>query len=256
MDPAHAAEEKPFWAHGKHWDCTDAAVSLDTPAERLVFPCVIVHRLSTFDDWVVHCQLCANAILFRSFGGVITCVMMPPDKAGLLYQELRAARCDKHDVIYISCRFGDLECAKLHVPVQFTRSPAPSITDQELHRAGVPWPCLPMNQSGGPCANVPCHRQGTSKCVACWAKGLRVYYCSKQCQTAHWDRGHRNHCGKSNPSHGAQACAHHPCKWEGKQLCARCDAQGLQVYYCSRKCQKAHWKNGHKEKCGKYSTVW
>jgi hypothetical protein len=42
-----------------------------------------------------------------------------------------------------------------------------------------------------------------------------------------------NHCDKSEV------------KWEGHKLCARCK----NACYCSKECQKAHWKAGHKKEC-------
>lgn len=191
-------DDLPRFNHGEHWDYLHVSLDLDTPGARLSFPCAFVSLLSTFEDWVVHCMLCSDAILFRSFAGVITVAKMPPDKAGLLHQELRAARRHPQDVICLSCQFGDLDCAALTVPIQVTSCPAPHAKDEELFRTGVPWNLLPMNLRGGRCANHPCHRRGKSKCVPCWAQGLRIYYCSLECQKAHWESGHKLECGKPN----------------------------------------------------------
>lgn len=42
-----------------------------------------------------------------------------------------------------------------------------------------------------------------------------------------------NHCDKSEV------------KWEGHKLCSRCK----NACYCSKECQQAHWKAGHKKQC-------
>ena len=50
-------------------------------------------------------------------------------------------------------------------------------------------------------------------------------------------------------------CSSHECKKVEPQVgafkhCGRCRLK----YYCSIKCQKKHWKNGHKEECREFEN--
>jgi hypothetical protein len=49
----------------------------------------------------------------------------------------------------------------------------------------------------------------------------------------------------------SKTCMKRESKTEKFQVCGKCKAQGMFVSYCSRECQAAHWKQGHKEECGK-----
>lgn len=40
------------------------------------------------------------------------------------------------------------------------------------------------------------------------------------------------------------------CKGDAKQKCSGCQS----VFYCSRNCQVADWKNGHKNECKSYEV--
>ena len=80
------------------------------------------------------------------------------------------------------------------------------------------------------------------------------FYCSKECQKRHWKGEHRNHCGtraelKINQSaHPAQVNALcELCNRAAPKMCSRCTT----TYYCTRECQKRHWKLGHKNQCPK-----
>ncbi|XP_034299519.2 uncharacterized protein [Magallana gigas] len=94
-----------------------------------------------------------------------------------------------------------------------------------------------------------CGQRSTNllRCSRC----KEVYYCSKDCQRGHWKEGHRKHCVAVNnqvPSMGenqGNVCSF--CEEESPDLlkCSRCK----EVYYCSKDCQRGHWREGHREDC-------
>lgn len=78
-----------------------------------------------------------------------------------------------------------------------------------------------------------------------------MYYCSKDCQRGHWREGHRKHCVAVNSQvlsmgeNRRNVCSF--CGEESPDLlkCSRCK----EMYYCSRDCQRGHWREGHREDC-------
>ena len=92
------------------------------------------------------------------------------------------------------------------------------------------------------------------KCDSC----LFVMYCSKKCQTANW-KVHRQQCNwlrngriQLNPGdekHICTNCLKQTCKKLSR--CSRCKI----AHYCSKECQKDHWKNGHKKQCKPTNVV-
>ena len=58
--------------------------------------------------------------------------------------------------------------------------------------------------------------------------------------------------GKQKKKGGGDVCANPGCSkiGEGFKRCVRCQ----RVKYCSGKCSKAHWKNGHKKQCKNWSA--
>lgn len=75
-----------------------------------------------------------------------------------------------------------------------------------------------------------------------------VFYCSKACQKEHWKIDHKFICTKFSLKDCSQTCCTNvETKPNQFQKCGRCG----KAYYCSRKCQKDHWKVEHKKCCGK-----
>ena len=106
------------------------------------------------------------------------------------------------------------------------------------------------------------HDRDVKQCSNCNTFGAKLVcrnckaarYCSKECQTEHWKKGHKRTCTtleetiretkKKDTVPGSKECAN--CDASGaKLLCAKCKATN----YCSKACQLSHWKNGHKEMC-------
>ena len=122
-----------------------------------------------------------------------------------------------------------------------------------------------------PCAN--CFAPGdTLRCSRCKS----AFYCSRECQSAHWKGGHKAKCtqptaakaGTEEAEHADQEATKAGLKLKGGSShtdCAHCGAPEGTVpgrplhnscsrckaaWYCSRACQAAHWKTGgHKENC-------
>jgi hypothetical protein len=127
------------------------------------------------------------------------------------------------------------------------------------------------------CATCGCLSTG-QRLMACG--GCRdVQYCSKECQQSGWTRGHKRECksttsacvqptradeSKTTPASEPLAIGQRttfssipgdtPCivcgEMNGTKPCASCKS----VVYCSRKCQKAHWKK-HKKECGSIDGI-
>uniref|UniRef100_A0A8W8KZ01 phytol kinase n=1 Tax=Magallana gigas TaxID=29159 RepID=A0A8W8KZ01_MAGGI len=78
-----------------------------------------------------------------------------------------------------------------------------------------------------------------------------VCYCSKDCQKGHWREGHREHCvAVNNQVLSMGENQGNICSFCGEEApdslkCGRCK----EVYYCSKDCQREHWKEGHREQC-------
>jgi len=106
------------------------------------------------------------------------------------------------------------------------------------------------------------HDRDVKQCSNCDTFGAKLVcrnckaarYCSKECQTQHWKKGHKEKCTslegrllntkKNDTEPGSKECAN--CDASGaKLLCAKCRTTN----YCSKACQLSHWKNGHKEMC-------
>jgi hypothetical protein len=83
-----------------------------------------------------------------------------------------------------------------------------------------------------------CGKSAEEKRFFCGKCGIAVY-CGKECQKQHWDKAHRELCGKQ------KMCA--ACKklLENPMLCGRCNT----VSYCNKAHQTWHWKHGHKKEC-------
>lgn len=84
-------------------------------------------------------------------------------------------------------------------------------------------------------------------------------YCSEKCQKKHWET-HKNNCKnnattfrktllENNNKHTCYNCFKMSIK-EMKQ-CASCK----KIYYCSKACQKEHWKKEHKVQCPLLKTA-
>lgn len=110
------------------------------------------------------------------------------------------------------------------------------------------------------CNNVEKGNKHFSFCTRC----KHTKYCSKQCQTIHWKKGgHKEECSlleknkeilKENNRNSvlpeAKICFNPDCckkeKKDSKLLrCSRCKT----ARYCSRECQLAHFRGGHKKVC-------
>ena len=97
------------------------------------------------------------------------------------------------------------------------------------------------------CAAKDCLKTGLTSCAACTS----VKYCSAECQKAHW-KSHKAYCKKQIAAAEAKAaeakatkkCAANGCLKKGASACSACRS----VSYCSKECQKAHWKE-HKQTC-------
>lgn len=135
-------------------------------------------------------------------------------------------------------------------------------TDQPLKtsRAASPSPPLPApapspSPLGRVCGYQTCKStNATSSCGRC----SKVFYCSKECQTAHWVQ-HKKQCLteeetklckelKASTTTALKQC--HVCSKTsistGKPL-KSCPCRAFR--YCSSACQTEHWKNGHKAAC-------
>jgi MYND finger len=92
------------------------------------------------------------------------------------------------------------------------------------------------------CANSGCHKTGERVCGECKIQK----YCSEECQLDHWRKGHKHECiNIQTIRHNVGSiCANGACPHHGRFLCAKCRQQ----QYCSKDCQKQHWKL-HKSTC-------
>jgi len=85
-------------------------------------------------------------------------------------------------------------------------------------------------------------------------------YCSKECQTEHFRNGHKADC-KANVAQkkdfhdnylqsllGCDAPGCTRLQQEDGSACKQCSGCKY-MKYCSKECQKAHWKAGHKHEC-------
>lgn len=90
--------------------------------------------------------------------------------------------------------------------------------------------------------------QKMKKCAGCFEKGVAIFYCSEMCQKKDWKKGHKNDCLTyvSLPNVENEKCSNCESSSHDLKKCAGCHL----VSYCSRECQKEHWK-GHKAECGK-----
>ena len=114
------------------------------------------------------------------------------------------------------------------------------------------------------CKKVESQVGAFKHCGGCRLK----YYCSKKCQKKHWKNGHKEECQEkmSNTNSTTEVeenarvrtrtqCSFYECKKVEPYIGAfkHCGRRRLK-YYCSIKCQKKHWKNGHKEECQEFEN--
>ena len=124
------------------------------------------------------------------------------------------------------------------------------------------------------CARCGAQDRPLSQCAKCHQR----QYCSRDCQVFDWKHGHKQAClspDDRRPTTAAPAAevgptvtaaaspeASEPAKTKKKSMsasdCAFCGAVDLPLKpctrcgvpeYCSRDCQLAHWKEGHKQAC-------
>ncbi|GAB1605295.1 hypothetical protein Ahia01_000811300, partial [Argonauta hians] len=101
--------------------------------------------------------------------------------------------------------------------------------------------------SGAHCARCQISDVELKKCTQC----SKIWYCSKKCQRADW-KNHKTSCQSDKPKDGTNPNKEAPgahcavCQKSDVELkkCTQCS----KIWYCSKKCQRADWKN-HKTSC-------
>jgi hypothetical protein len=125
---------------------------------------------------------------------------------------------------------------------------------------------LPTDETKA-CSNPRCSNLEEDTRFNTCVKCKHTKYCSKECQVVHWKTGgHRKECpllekqkeamkeiNRNSVLPDARVCFNPDCYEKEKdgitfQKCSRCKA----AIYCSRDCQKAHYKAGHKKVCKKF----
>ena len=197
------------FAHGRHLDVVVEEGLLDTPPRRLAYVCLAASQLSNFEDWVVEVTLHSDGLLFRSSKSVWTMIGISDRAALMMRREFRALRANKSDIVMVSCCMAHEWDADLvfHVLLSFSKCPIPQLRDQFLHQIGVPMSGLPCMSYDTTCAMPSCGAFARHKCKACWEHGVRVLYCSRKCQEAHWTSGHKPVCGLPSQSRAVMPIA-------------------------------------------------
>ena len=90
---------------------------------------------------------------------------------------------------------------------------------------------------------LTCGRQESDRLPVCGACGA-VPYCSRDCQRAGWDAGHRTLCSRARHKRSRRLCdvcgKRGDIAAEAFPLCGGCDRR-----YCSLECAQADWDSGH-----------
>jgi hypothetical protein len=105
---------------------------------------------------------------------------------------------------------------------------------------------------------VVCSKAAAGPCSRC--KDKLIQYCSFNCQSADWNNGHKQKCvrvraskkkGKESVTLKSFTFCCVVCGQStddnGKRYCGRC--KDKYTRYCSKVCQRIHWKGGHKANC-------
>ncbi len=94
---------------------------------------------------------------------------------------------------------------------------------------------------------LTCGRQESDRLPVCGACGA-VPYCSRDCQRAGWDAGHRTLCSRARHKRSRRLCdvcgKRGDIAAEAFPLCGGCDRR-----YCSLECAQADWDSGHSQDC-------
>jgi len=107
-------------------------------------------------------------------------------------------------------------------------------------------------------------QEGENECFDVCRTCRHTKYCSKKCQKAHFHAGHKTECKLLEKSKEKlkemnknilqpllDRCSFPQCGRKGEtcnlRTCTRCS----NAKYCSKECQRKHWKVGHKDKCDK-----
>ncbi|XP_061169952.1 uncharacterized protein LOC133179178 [Saccostrea echinata] len=95
------------------------------------------------------------------------------------------------------------------------------------------------------CSFCGVHLSELQRCSRCKAK----FYCSRVCQQNHWKEGHKKECREVSVDEMKNICSFCGIRSSDLMRCSRCKGE----FYCSRECQRNHWKAGHERDCKEVS---
>jgi hypothetical protein len=82
--------------------------------------------------------------------------------------------------------------------------------------------------------------------LSCCSRCFKTYYCGPTCQLMHWKESHAKDCVSARNNNDERICGN--CHKQSEVPFQRCSSC-MRIGYCSKSCQKEHWKASHKAKC-------